>query len=76
MAPKPATDDYYEILQINPVADEVSIRTSYLRLAKERHPDKNPGDESAKVRFQLVSKGFIKLVSSYKQVHGDDLTVC
>ena len=48
-------EDYYAVLQVKQSADEKEIRSSYLRLAKLYHPDKNADDCRAKARFQLVS---------------------
>lgn len=47
--------DYYAILEIPPTADEALIKSSYRRLAKLRHPDKNPDKPNATADFQLVS---------------------
>ena len=37
----------YETLGISPDADEATIKKAYLKLARETHPDKHPGDETA-----------------------------
>lgn len=55
MAPSETTEDYYFILEISQSADLISIKSSYRRLAKIRHPDKNPTNSNATVEFQLVS---------------------
>jgi len=49
------TDNYYAILDVSPDADEDAIRSSYRRLARLRHPDKNPDDPNATAHFQAVS---------------------
>lgn len=59
MVPPPVTDDYYEVLEVTQVADELLIKASYRCLAKLRHPDKNPNDPTAKARFQLVSSPIV-----------------
>jgi curved DNA-binding protein CbpA len=46
--------DYYAVLGITHTGDEDLIRTSYMRLAKLRHPDKNLGNPNATAEFQLV----------------------
>lgn len=45
--------DYYEILKIPQAANIDSIKTSYKRLARIRHPDKN-SSSTATSEFQLV----------------------
>jgi DnaJ-domain-containing protein 1 len=45
--------DYYKILEIPREADIVSIKTSYKRLARIRHPDKN-SSSTATSEFQLA----------------------
>lgn len=46
--------DYYAVLGITQTGDEDLIRSSYMRLAKLRHPDKNPSNPQATAEFQLV----------------------
>jgi hypothetical protein len=55
MAPTQITEDYYAILEISQTADLTSIKSSYRRLAKAKHPDKNHENPNATAEFQLVS---------------------
>jgi DnaJ-domain-containing protein 1 len=55
MAPTQITEDYYAILEISQTADLTGIKSSYRRLAKAKHPDKNCGNPNATAEFQLVS---------------------
>lgn len=55
MAPASVVDDYYEILEVEETADKMTIKASYKRLARLRHPDKDRHNPNAKVAFQLVS---------------------
>jgi curved DNA-binding protein CbpA len=55
MAPARITHDYYVILGVTQSADETLIRSSYKRLAKLKHPDKDLNNFEATAQFQLVS---------------------
>lgn len=48
-------EDYYGVLGVPRNADTLTIRASYKRLAKLRHPVKNNGNDKATADFQLVS---------------------
>ncbi|KEF58685.1 uncharacterized protein A1O9_06611 [Exophiala aquamarina CBS 119918] len=61
MAPSETTEDYYYILEISQSANLISIKSSYKRLAKARHPDKNPTNPSATVEFQLLQEAYSAL---------------
>ena len=54
MAPTEVNVDYYAILEISNTASPEIVIRSYRRLAKIRHPDKNPNADST-AAFQLVS---------------------
>jgi curved DNA-binding protein CbpA len=46
---------YYDALGVSPTATELEIKKAYRKMAIQLHPDKNPGDETAHERFQVVS---------------------
>ncbi|HZB95135.1 MAG TPA: DnaJ domain-containing protein [Herpetosiphonaceae bacterium] len=43
--------DYYATLGVKPDADEQAIKQAYRKLARQYHPDVNPGDKQAEERF-------------------------
>jgi DnaJ-class molecular chaperone len=51
-------EDYYKILGVSRNASAVDIQKAYRDLARKYHPDMNPGDDSAKKRFQSVQKAY------------------
>jgi molecular chaperone DnaJ len=50
--------DYYAALGIAKDASPADIKKAYRKLARELHPDKNPGDSRAEARFKEVSEAY------------------
>jgi DnaJ-class molecular chaperone len=50
-----AVEDPYAALGIPRNATEAQIRAAYRKLAKQHHPDLNPGNKAAEERFKTVS---------------------
>src|SRR3990170_5466734 len=48
--------DYYKILGVDKSAKEEDIKKAYRKLARKHHPDVNPGDKSAKEKFQQINE--------------------
>ncbi|EGD85652.1 hypothetical protein H112_06564 [Trichophyton rubrum D6] len=61
MAPVRTKHDYYAILEVEQTADAASIRASYRRLARIKHPDKNPTNPNATSEFQLIQEAYSNL---------------
>lgn len=50
--------DFYEVLGVGEKADQKEITRAYRKLAREYHPDANPGDEAAEERFKDISAAY------------------
>jgi curved DNA-binding protein len=48
--------DYYQILGVSPDADEKTIRQAFRKLARQYHPDVNPGDKAAEEQFKAINE--------------------
>lgn len=49
------SDDPYAALGLTKTATEAEIKKAYKRIARESHPDLNPGDPKAEARFKAAS---------------------
>ena len=63
--------DYYDILGVPRVADEKEIRQAYRRLARQHHPDVNPGDEASAERFKTINAAYEVLSDADKRAKYD-----
>lgn len=51
-------DDPYKVLGVSRDASDEEIKQAYRRLAKQYHPDRNPGDTEAARRMQEVNAAY------------------
>ncbi len=66
-----AKRDYYEVLGVPRSADEGDIKKAYRKLARQYHPDVNPGDASAADKFKEVTEAYEVLSDTDKRAKFD-----
>jgi molecular chaperone DnaJ len=64
--------DYYKVLGVAKDASASEIKKAYRKLARELHPDKNPGDSTAEARFKDVSEAYDVLSDGAKRKEYDE----
>src|SRR3954468_9732824 len=53
-----ARGDYYKTLGVDKKASAEEIKKAYRKLARQYHPDRNPGDAKAEERFKEISEAY------------------
>ncbi len=67
----PTTRDYYEILSVEKDASDDDIKRAYRRLAMKHHPDRNPDDAEAEIKFKEAAEAYEVLSDSDKRARYD-----
>lgn len=65
--------DFYDILGVKKDASEADIKKAYRKLAKQFHPDKNPGNKDAESKFKEISEAYAVLSDGEKRSQYDRL---
>lgn len=68
---RPTYKDYYAILGVPRSADDKDIKAAYRRLARQFHPDVNPGSKQAEERFKEISEAHEVLGDPHKRAQYD-----
>jgi molecular chaperone DnaJ len=64
--------DYYAALGVPKDADAAAIKKAYRQLARDLHPDKNPGNADAEARFKDVSEAYDVLSDPKRRAEYDE----
>ncbi|MDQ3985869.1 MAG: molecular chaperone DnaJ [Actinomycetota bacterium] len=68
--------NHYEVLGVSRTATQEEIKRAYRRLARQNHPDANPGDPTAEERFKAITHAYDVLSDPHKRerydMFGDD----
>jgi molecular chaperone DnaJ len=62
---------YYETLEVDRGANGDVLKSAYRKLAMKFHPDKNPGDHTAEVKFKEISEAYDVLKDDQKRAAYD-----
>ncbi len=63
-------DDPYKILGVSPNASDEEVKQAYRKLAKQYHPDRNPGDASAARKMQEINAAYEQIKNPAKGPSG------
>ncbi|MFI5430061.1 molecular chaperone DnaJ [Aeromicrobium sp. UC242_57] len=67
-----ATKDFYKVLGVKKDASADEIKKAYRKLARDNHPDSNPGNAAAEERFKEISEAYAVLSSVDKRKEYDE----
>ncbi len=59
-------DNPYQVLGVSPDASDDEIKQAYRRLAKQYHPDRNPGDAEAAKKMQQINAAYEQIKNPEK----------
>lgn len=64
--------DYYKVLGLTKTATDDDIKKAYRKLARKHHPDLNPNDKEANVKFQQINEAHEVLSDPEKRKKYDE----
>ena len=64
--------DYYKVLGVDKKASAEEIKKAFRKIARDNHPDANPGDKTAEARFKEASEANTILSNPEKRKEYDE----
>jgi DnaJ-class molecular chaperone len=65
--------DYYATLGVSKTASDADIKKAFRKLARQHHPDLNPGDKTAEAKFKAINEANEVLSDPVKRKKYDEL---
>ncbi|MCU1437464.1 MAG: hypothetical protein JWP66_551 [Naasia sp.] len=65
--------DFYKVLGVAKDADEQSVKKAYRKLARQFHPDSNPGNAAAEAKFKEISEAYSVLSDAQQRREYDQI---
>ncbi|GAA4621830.1 DnaJ C-terminal domain-containing protein [Cellulomonas oligotrophica] len=65
--------DFYAVLGVAKDADAATVKKAYRKLARQLHPDQNPGDAAAEARFKDIGEAYAVLSDPEQRRQYDQL---
>jgi molecular chaperone DnaJ len=63
--------DYYEVLGVSRTVTEAELKSAFRKLAMQFHPDRNPGDHEAEIKFKEINEAYQTLADGQKRAAYD-----
>ena len=63
--------DYYEVLGVSRTCTEADLKGAFRKAAMQHHPDRNPGDAAAEIKFKEVNEAYQCLSDPQKRAAYD-----
>lgn len=65
--------DFYQVLGVSKDVSEAELKKVYRKLARQHHPDSNPGDAAAEARFKEISEAYAVLSDPTERAEYDQI---